>query len=439
MGRCPQCNQFNTFKPEIRSDPKRSAKPRGLSGDSQPQRLSEIKSDAAQRIHIKIAELARVLGGGIVPGSIILVGGDPGIGKSTLLLQAALELAEKQTVLYVSGEESENQIKMRSIRLLDEAAKIPDQLLLVTETNLEVVEQHVQQTNPGILIIDSIQTIYTADSESSAGSVSQVRECASRFRELAKKKGVVVFLIGHVTKEGVIAGPRVLEHIVDTVLYLEGDRYGAYRLLRSVKNRYGATSEVGVFEMREKGMIEVPNPSEAFLAERIINAAGSAVAVTMEGTRPLLVEVQGLTSKTASSFPRRNANGVDFNRLLLITAVLSRRVGVNLFDQDIFANIVGGLKVNEPAADLALASALASSVWDRPVLADTILIGEIGLSGELRQVGQLSARLREASNLGFKRAVIPLRRKQHGDIPKGMEIVEVRTLRKALDESLMKS
>jgi DNA repair protein RadA/Sms len=439
MGRCPQCNQFNTFKEEIRSEPKRATKPRGLSGDSQPQRLSEIKSDVADRIHLNIAELARVLGGGIVPGSIILVGGDPGIGKSTLLLQAALELAEKQTVLYVSGEESENQIKMRSIRLLEEDANIPDKLLLVTETNLEVVEQHVQQTNPGILIIDSIQTIYTADSESSAGSVSQVRECASRFRELAKKKGVVVFLIGHVTKEGVIAGPRVLEHIVDTVLYLEGDRYGAYRLLRSVKNRFGPTSEVGVFEMREKGMIEVPNPSESFLAERIINAAGSAVVVTMEGTRPLLVEVQGLTSKTASSFPRRNANGVDFNRLLLITAVLSRRVGVKLFDQDIFANIVGGLKVNEPAADLALAAALASSVWGRPVLADTILIGEIGLSGELRQVGQLAARLREASNLGFKRAIIPLRRKQQGDLPKGMEIVEVRTLRKALDESLMRS
>ncbi len=439
MGRCPQCNQFNTFKEEIRSKPKRATKPRGLSGDSQPQRLSEIKSDVADRIHLNIAELARVLGGGIVPGSIILVGGDPGIGKSTLLLQVALELAEKQTVLYVSGEESENQIKMRSIRLLEEDTKIPDQLLLVTETNLEVVEQHVQQTIPGILIIDSIQTIYTADSESSAGSVSQVRECASRFRELAKKKGVVVFLIGHVTKEGVIAGPRVLEHIVDTVLYLEGDRYGAYRLLRSVKNRFGPTSEVGVFEMREKGMIEVPNPSESFLAERIINAAGSAVVVTMEGTRPLLVEVQGLTSKTASSFPRRNANGVDFNRLLLITAVLSRRVGVKLFDQDIFANIVGGLKVNEPAADLALAAALASSVWDRPVLADTILIGEIGLSGELRQVGQLAARLREASNLGFKRAIIPLRRKQQGDLPTGMEIVAVRTLRTALDESLMRS
>ena len=359
--------------------------------------------------------------------------------KSTLLLQAALELAEKQTVLYVSGEESENQIKMRSLRLLDEDAKIPDDLLLVTETNLEVVEQHFQQTKPGLLIIDSIQTIYTSDSESSAGSVSQVRECASRFRELAKKKGVVVFLIGHVTKEGIIAGPRVLEHIVDTVLYLEGDRYGAYRLLRSVKNRFGPTSEVGVFEMRGNGMIEVPNPSESFLAERIINAAGSSVAVTMEGTRPLLVEIQGLTSKTTSNFPRRNANGVDFNRLLLITAVLTRRVGVKLFDQDVFVNIVGGLKVNEPAADLALAAALASSAWDRPVLADTILIGEVGLSGELRQVGQLAARLHEASNLGFKRAVIPLRRKQQLDLPKGLEIIEVRTLRKALDASLMKS
>jgi len=439
MGRCPQCDQFNTFKAQVISAPVKTSRSRGINSDSRPVRLSEIRSDATRRIHLKIKELSRVLGGGIVPGSIILVGGDPGIGKSTLLLQAALELADSETILYVSGEESENQIKMRSIRLMEENAKIPDNLLLVTETNLEAIEQHVQQTGPGLLIIDSIQTIYTADSESSAGSVSQVRECASRFREMAKKKGVVVFLIGHVTKEGVIAGPRVLEHIVDTVLYLEGDRYGAYRLLRSVKNRFGATSEVGVFEMREKGMIEVPNPSESFLAERIINAAGSAVAVTMEGTRPILVEIQGLTSKTASSFPRRNANGVDFNRLLLITAVLSRRVGVKLFDQDIFANIVGGLKVNEPAADLALATALASSVWDRPVLADTILIGEVGLSGELRQVGQLAARLREASNLGFKRAVIPLRRKQHGDLPKNLKIVETRTLRKALDESLMKN
>ena len=254
MGRCPQCGEFNTFKAEIINKPKVTAV-RGISSDSKPQRLSEIRSDATKRIPLKIDEFSRVLGGGIVPGSIILVGGDPGIGKSTLLLQAALELAEQQTVLYVSGEESENQIKMRSIRLLDENAKIPDQLLIVTETNLEVVEQHVQQTQSKLLIIDSIQTMYTADSESSAGSVSQVRECSSRFRELAKKKGIVVFLIGHVTKEGVIAGPRVLEHIVDTVLYLEGDRYGAFRLLRSVKNRFGATSEVGVFEMREKGMI----------------------------------------------------------------------------------------------------------------------------------------------------------------------------------------
>jgi DNA repair protein RadA/Sms len=302
---------------------------------------------------------------------------------------------------------------------------------------LETIFAHVHELKPRVLIIDSIQTTTLNELESSAGSVSQVRECSSRLRELAKSSGIAVFLIGHVTKEGTIAGPRVLEHIVDTVLYLEGDRFQTYRLLRSVKNRFGATSEVGVFEMRERGMIEVANPSEAFLAQRMVNAPGSAIAVTMEGTRPLLVEIQGLTSPTSFGNPRRTPNGVDFNRLLLITAVLTRRVNLRLADQDIFVNVVGGLTIGEPAADLAIAAAITSSVRNIPVRADTVLIGEVGLSGELRMVGQAAARLWEAVQLGFKTAVIP-RRMRRGDAwPEGIEMVEVRSLEQALQSALM--
>ena len=304
------------------------------------------------RLDLPIGEFARVLGGGIVPGSIVLVGGDPGIGKSTLLLQMAMVIAQNQKVLYVSGEESERQIKMRALRLVppgsDREASLPQQLFLLTETNLEAILDHAHAIDPDVMVVDSIQTTYLTDLESTAGSVTQVRECASRLRELAKTSGMAIFLIGHVTKEGVIAGPRVLEHIVDTVLYLEGDRFQFFRLLRSVKNRFGATSEVGVFEMHERGLMEVPNPSEAFLAERMVNAPGSAIAVTMEGTRPLLVELQGLTSHTQMNNPRRTPNGVDFNRLLLIAAVLSRRLGVKLAEQDIFVNVVGGLQISEP-------------------------------------------------------------------------------------------
>ncbi|MHB1384198.1 MAG: DNA repair protein RadA, partial [Bellilinea sp.] len=410
LGRCPSCGEYGTMVEEIiQEEPAYAgASVRGLTGRSQPRKLTDISSQGEERLALPIAEFARVLGGGVVPGSIVLVGGDPGIGKSTLVLQMTIEMAAEfsrtgypsSAVLYVSGEESERQIKMRAVRLMDSGTgnggkfNPPDNLLLVTETNMDTIFEHVQQIKPGLLIIDSIQTVYLPELSSSAGSVSQVRECASRLRELAKSTGMAVFVIGHVTKEGVIAGPRVLEHIVDTVLYLEGDRFQTFRLLRSVKNRFGATSEVGVFEMRERGMVEVPNPSEVFLAERMVNAPGSAIAVTMEGTRPLLVELQGLTTSSSLGNPRRTPNGVDFNRLLLITAVLTRRLGMHLGDQDIFVNVVGGLTIDEPAADLAVAAAIASSMRDLPVRADAVLIGEIGLSGELRWVGQMSARLR---------------------------------------------
>jgi len=454
MGKCPQCGSFNTMVEEVIHDEPvtKSTAVRGLTGRSAPRAIGDVSSDAEDRIRVPIEEFARVLGGGIVPGSIVLVGGDPGIGKSTLMLQMAMEMAAQKRVLYVSGEESERQIKMRATRLAgagrddqpskspkNSAVPLPANLLLVTETNLEIIFNHVNEVKPDLLIIDSIQTVYLANMDSSAGSVSQVRECSSQLRELAKTSGISVFVIGHVTKEGTIAGPRVLEHIVDTVLYLEGDRFQAYRLLRSVKNRFGATSEVGVFEMREGGLIEVTNPSEAFLAERMINAAGSAIAVTMEGTRPILVEVQGLTSPTQFGNARRTANGVDFNRLLLISAVLTRRVGLKLAEQDVFVNVVGGLQIDEPAADLAIAAAIASSWKDVSVKAEAVLIGEIGLAGELRMPGQMPARLREAQKLGFKTAIVPKALRKAEPYPKGIEIVEVRSLDQALSAALTTS
>lgn len=447
MGRCPQCGAWNSMVEEIIAPPTPAsarARAHGLAGASSPRRLNEITSDVEERLPLSMDEFARVLGGGIVPGSIILVGGDPGIGKSTLLLQVALEMAHQCTVLYVSGEESERQIKMRSLRLLrtvedkkEASLHIPEDLFLVTETNLDAILEHITAVHPVLLIVDSIQTTYLPELESTAGSVSQVRECASRLRELAKSTGISVFLIGHVTKEGTIAGPRVLEHIVDTVLYLEGDRFQSYRLLRSVKNRFGATSEVGVFEMGERGMVEVSNPSEAFLAERMVNAPGSTIAVTMEGTRPLLVEIQGLTSTTSFGNPRRTPNGVDINRLLLTVAVLTRRLGLHLGEQDIFVNVVGGLTVSEPAADLAVAAAIASSVRNVPVRAEAVLIGEVGLSGELRMVGQMPARLKEAANLGFKIAIVPRRLRRGEPWPDGIQVIEARSLRQALEHALM--
>jgi DNA repair protein RadA/Sms len=401
---------------------------------SKPQRLSEVTSDGLERVQLPMPEFSRVLGGGIVPGSLVLIGGDPGIGKSTLLLQvAALVTDVLGKVLYVSGEESVQQIKMRAQRL----GLTTDQLYLLTEINLHIIMEHIQELVPKMVIIDSIQTVYLDELKSTAGSISQVRECASRLRQVAKGEGISIFLVGHVTKAGSIAGPKVLEHIVDTVLYLEGDRFHAYRLLRSVKNRFGATSDVGVFEMGSQGLIEVTNPSEAFLAERLPNAAGSTIAVTLEGTRPLLVEIQALASTTSFGLPRRTANGVDFNRLLLLAAVLSKRVGLRLSDQDIFVNVVGGLKINEPAVDLAVATAIASSFKNTPVAADLAIVGEIGLSGELRAVGQLPKRLNEAAKLGFKRCLVPKSFRRQEIASDGIEVVGVRSLREALQVALI--
>ena len=435
MGRCPGCGEWNTMV-EVIEQPSAPTMGGASVAGSEPRRLAEIEAEGLERLPLPMEEFSRVLGGGVVPGSLILVGGDPGIGKSTLLLQTAALMAEAtgRPVLYVSGEESARQIKMRADRL----AIRTDDLFVVTETNLETILRHADQVQPQVMVVDSVQTVYSEELTSAAGSISQVRQAASRLQWWAKAAGVSVFLVGHVTKAGAIAGPKVLEHIVDTVLYLEGDLFHTYRLLRSVKNRFGATSEVGVFEMRGQGMVEVPNPSEVFLAERMVNAPGSAIAVTMEGTRSLLVEIQALASHSSFGHPRRTANGVDFNRLLLITAVLTRRVGLRLYDQDVFANVIGGLQVGEPAADLAVAVAIGSSVRDRPVAADLAVIGEVGLSGEVRAVGQTAARLKEAARLGFRRCLLPrsVRRGQE-PLPDGIEPIQVRSVAEAVEKALV--
>ncbi|MFW6042072.1 MAG: DNA repair protein RadA [Chloroflexota bacterium] len=436
LGKCPRCGEFGTMVEQVISDDSKTGSVRkGSRPVSKPQRLAEVATDGFERYPLPLEEFARVLGGGIVPGSLVLVGGDPGIGKSTLLLEVAALVANLHgSTLYISGEESVRQIKMRADRLSLEA----EDLFLVTETNLQAMLQHIRETQPVLVIVDSIQTTHSDDLKSTAGSVSQVRECASHFQEIAKTTGTTIFLVGHVTKEGNIAGPRVLEHIVDTVLYLEGDPFHRYRLLRGVKNRFGATSEVGVFEMVERGMVQVPNPSEAFLAERQANAPGSTIAVPLEGTRPLLVEIQALTSTTAFSNPRRTANGIDYNRLLLLTAVLTRRVNVGVHDKDVFVNVVGGLQIDEPAADLAVAVAIASGVKDRPVHADMAFVGEVGLSGELRAVSQLDVRLKEAAKLGFRRCIVPRSPgRAKVEVPDGLEVLECRSLGHALDVALL--
>lgn len=439
MGRCPQCGEYNTYQEvvEEKATTKAAKQNRQIAGTlrAQAQRLHEVTMETESRYFVPVEEFNRVLGGGIVPGSIVLIGGEPGAGKSTLLLGISALLARDiGKVLYVSGEESAKQIKMRADRLSIDA----EDLYLLTETNLGNIFEQVQQIDPEILIIDSIQTVYAEELDSSPGLVSQVRECATRLQTLAKTTGISVFLVGHVTKDGSIAGPRVLEHIVDTVLYLEGDPFQAFRLLRSVKNRFGATSEVGVFEMQGLGLVEVPNPSEAFLAERVVNASGSAIAVTMEGTRPLLVEMQALTSPTSFGNPRRTPNGVDLNRLLLISAVMSKRAGLRLHEQDIFINVIGGLKVTEPAADLAMAMAMASSFYDRAIPADLAIMGEVGLSGEIRAVSQLTMRLNEAAKIGFKRALVPKMRRAIPDVPKGLELISVRNVAEAMNFAVPK-
>ncbi len=436
-GKCAACGEWNTLQEEVYEERSGNATAGAAAarrpGMATPQRLREVQADNAPRIPLSIGELSRVLGGGIVPGSLVLIGGDPGVGKSTMLMEAAVDVAKHQGVtLYVSGEESASQLKMRAERL----GVGDSDLYLLTETNINDVVMQLDTMKPRLAIIDSIQTMYVDALSSSAGTVSQVRESAQRLQAVAKQSGIAVFIVGHVTKEGAIAGPKVLEHIVDTVLQLEGDRFNIFRILRSIKNRFGPTSEVGVFEMTGGGMKEVANPSEAFLAERMMNAPGSAVAVTMEGTRPLLVEVQALTSSTQNPMPRRTANGFDYNRLILLVAVLSKRVGLKLFDQDVFVNIVGGMTVDEPAADLAAAVSIASAHRGIPVPPDMAIVGEIGLSGEIRSVSQINQRLNEAAKLGFSRVIIPKTARAIERPPAGLKLIAVRSLGEALDEAL---
>ncbi len=437
-GRCPKCGEWNTLEEQIeQASPKgdRSLLP---SSSTVALALPDIPLDSGERIPLPMNELMRVLGGGIVPGSGVLISGDPGIGKSTLLIQVAAAVAAGgRKVLYVSGEESAHQIKRRALRL---GLNSP-YLYLLADVNVDNVLAQAEQLQPGLIIVDSIQAVQLDAVQSSAGSITQVRESAAALLRMAKSSNIPLFLVGHVTKEGIIAGPRVLEHMVDTVLYLEGDRFHSYRLLRSVKNRFGSTNEVGVFEMNAEGMAEVANPSQVFLAERLPNASGSAIAVPMEGTRPLLVEVQALASTTSFPQPRRTANGVDMTRLLLVTAVLSKRVGLRLADQDVFVNVIGGLKIAEPASDLAIALAIASSVHNRPVAADLVAIGEIGLSGELRSVSQLARRLGEAQQLGFTQAIIPplpKRRAAADTLPEGLQIIQARSLAQAIEAGLVR-
>lgn len=436
-GRCPNCNSWDTLveTPIAKMTGSMSALA-ALAPRSAPTKLSQVRADEFARFPVSIGELNRVLGGGIVAGSAVLVSGEPGIGKSSLMLQLAAELSNTLgAVLYVSAEESITQIKLRAERL----GVNGENLFLLNETSMEEISNHITALQPRLVIVDSIQTIFSEVIDSAAGGVAQVKECGARLTQLAKSTNIPIFIIGHVTKTGSIAGPLVLQHLVDAVLYLEGERYHTYRLLRSVKNRFGATDEVGVFEMTQEGMVEVANPSEAFLAERAADAAGNAIAVTLEGTRPLLVEIQALTSVTAFGLPRRTANGVDMNRLLLLTAVLTKRVGLKLYNQDIFVNVVGGLKISEPASDLSVAVAIASSFKDYRVWDDLAVVGEIGLSGELRNISSAEKRIREAYKLGFKRALVPHGvASSFGGRMNGIQLVGAKTVGEALEAALIK-
>ena len=400
LGRCPGCGQWNTLVEETTHP----TKGREIPPPARPEPIDRVELGESRRISSKIVELDRVLGGGVVPGSAVLIGGDPGIGKSTILLQTLYGLtASESPILYISGEESTVQIKMRSQRL----GLTSSDLYVVAESALENILRLSDELNPAALAVDSIQTVYTSQMESAPGSVSQVRHCADRLIQEGKRKGRPTFLVGHVTKEGAIAGPKVLEHMVDTVLYFEGDRGHAFRILRATKNRYGSTNEIGVFEMKDSGLQEVANPSELLLAERPLNTAGSAVTAAMEGTRPILVEVQALTSPSSLAVPRRTSMGIDHNRLALLVAVLEKKVGLSMLHQDIFVNAVGGVRIDEPAVDLAIATAVASSFLDKPVDPQTLLLGEIGLTGEVRAVSRTDIRVKEAAKLGFRRCLLP--------------------------------
>lgn len=429
MGKCPGCGQWNTLVEE-----KTASKVALPTGDSdKPLPITEIESSEHQRYQVGITELDRVLGGGLVPGSLILLGGDPGIGKSTLLLQASALLARQGLrALYVSGEESAVQVKMRAERL----GLVNPHLYLVTETNLDNIEAFCQEVDPAFLIIDSIQTVFDPALTSSPGSVGQVRECTARLLRLAKSQNRTIFLVGHVTKEGNLAGPRVLEHIVDTVLYLEGERHHAFRILRGVKNRFGSTNEIGVFEMREKGLVEVVNPSEMFLAERPLGATGSLVVACLEGTRPLLLEIQALVSSSSLGNPRRLATGLDLNRVLLMIAVLEKKIGLALNNQDIYLNVAGGVKAEEPALDLGICLALASSFRNRAVDSALLVMGEVGLTGEVRAVSQVEKRLLEGIKLGFTQCILPANNLRYlpRDLP--VELYGVTSVAEAIEIAL---
>jgi DNA repair protein RadA/Sms len=428
MGKCPDCGTWDSFVEQVEERQGGAKARESVTLGARPVRLQDVAIGGFQRLPILGDEFARVLGGGLVPGSVVLIGGDPGVGKTTLLSQVAARFAaDVGPALYVSAEESAQQIKLRAERL----GMIAEDLYVFSENSLDTILEQIRELKPRLVIIDSIQTVYLEELSSAAGSVSQVREGALRLMHLAKELHIPMFLVGHVTKEGAIAGPRVLEHIVDVVLYLEGDRFHQYRLLRGVKNRFGSTNEVGVFEMSGDGLREVLNPSAVFLAERSAGTPGSAVAVMMEGTRPLLVEVQALTSNTNSAQPRRTTNGVDPNRLLMLVAVLTKRVGMPLFNQDIYVNIVGGLRVSEPAVDLAVALAISSSFRNQPIASNVVLLGEIGLSGELRSVSQVDRRISEAAKLGFTSAVLPS--VSQASAPSGGTLVPARSLADVVD------
>ena len=404
-GQCPACREWNTFAEEPAAPKTKGGSSRRSAREvREPVTLKGIEADSEGRISTGMSELDQVLGGGIVPGSLVLVGGDPGIGKSTLLLQVCRNLAERlDSILYISGEESLQQIKLRAVRI----GEFSDAMTLLCETNLDDIESIVLKKKPQAVIIDSIQTMYQENVSSAPGSVSQVREATGVLMRLAKENNITIFIVGHVTKEGTVAGPRVLEHMVDTVLYFEGDRYASYRILRSVKNRFGSTNEIGVFEMREQGLVEVENPSEFMLDGRPEDASGAIVACAMEGTRPILLEVQALVAQTNLGIPRRTAAGTDYNRVNLLMAVLERRCHYEMGRYDAYVNIAGGMKMNEPALDLAIVMALVSSLKDRPVSPKTIVFGEVGLSGEVRAVSMAEQRVNEAIKLGFDTCILP--------------------------------
>lgn len=430
-GQCPACREWNTFaeEPAVPKQKGVSAGKRKSGDRKNPVSLTHIESKDQDRISTGMGELDQVLGGGIVPGSLVLVGGDPGIGKSTLLLQVCRNLAERlDSLLYISGEESLRQIKLRASRI----GIFKDSLKLLCETNLSDIEEAVLREKPQIVIIDSIQTMYQEDISSAPGSVSQVREATGVLMRLAKEQNITIFIVGHVTKEGTVAGPRVLEHMVDTVLYFEGDRHASYRILRGVKNRFGSTNEIGVFEMLDTGLCEVPNPSEYMLSGKPEGASGSVVACTMEGTRPMLLEVQALVCKTNFGLPRRTSAGIDFNRVNLLMAVLEKRLNLPLSSYDAYVNIAGGLRLNEPAMDLALVLAVISSYKDIPVSEKTIVFGEVGLSGEVRAVSMAQQRVQEAKKLGFERVILPKSCLEQIKNVSGIELVGAATVKDAL-------